>query len=89
MSPDIPKKNIPTQALVIEKPKSPFVLRNVVIDEVRDDELLIEMLYTGVCHTVSSQNVPSAVMQLLINLKGSRRTEWRYAHRRFPGYCRT
>ena len=31
----------------------PFVLRDVVIDEVNDDEVLVEMKYTGLCHTVS------------------------------------
>ena len=49
----IPQKQIPTKAFVVESPKSPFVLQDVVLDEVRDNEVLVEMMYTGLCHTVS------------------------------------
>lgn len=49
----IPQKQIPTKAFVVESPKSPFVLQDVVLDEVRDNEVLVEMKYTGLCHTVS------------------------------------
>lgn len=49
----IPQKRIPTKAFVVESPKSPFVLQDVVLDEVRDNEVLVEMMYTGLCHTVS------------------------------------
>jgi Zn-dependent alcohol dehydrogenase len=44
--------SIETVALVVGTPGSGFELQPVVFDEVRDDEYLIEMLYTGVCHTV-------------------------------------
>lgn len=47
-------KNIRTKALVVAKPKADFELQEVVYDEVRDDEYLIEMKYTGICHTVSA-----------------------------------
>ncbi|KAJ5082806.1 Polyketide synthase enoylreductase [Penicillium argentinense] len=47
----IPERQIPTKAFVVEAPGSPFVLRDVVLDEVRDNEVLIEMMYTGLCHT--------------------------------------
>jgi hypothetical protein len=50
----IPQKHIPTKAFVVETPKSPFVLQHVVLDEVRDNEVLVEMKYTGLCHTVST-----------------------------------
>jgi hypothetical protein len=43
---------IETVALVVEKPGSGFKLTPVVFDEVRDDEYLIEMMYSGICHTV-------------------------------------
>lgn len=46
------ERNIPTRALVVEEPGSPFELRDITLDEVRADELLIEMQYTGLCHTV-------------------------------------
>ena len=48
----IPDKNIPTKALVVEQPEAPFVLKDVILDEVRPDEVLVEMKYTGLCHTV-------------------------------------
>ncbi|KAJ5671263.1 Polyketide synthase enoylreductase [Penicillium longicatenatum] len=47
----IPEKQIPTKAFVVDSPGSPFVLQDVVLDEVRPHELLIEMKYTGLCHT--------------------------------------
>ncbi|KAJ6088710.1 Polyketide synthase enoylreductase [Penicillium sp. IBT 16267x] len=47
----IPEKQIPTKAFVIDSPGSPFVLQDVVLDEVRPHEVLIEMKYTGLCHT--------------------------------------
>lgn len=48
----IPEKQIPTKAFVVDAPGSSFVLRDVVLDEVRDNEILVEMKYTGLCHTV-------------------------------------
>ncbi|KAJ5547900.1 Polyketide synthase enoylreductase [Penicillium frequentans] len=47
----IPEKQIPTKAFVIDAPGSPFVMQDVVLDEVRPHEVLIEMKYTGLCHT--------------------------------------
>ncbi|KAJ6149202.1 Polyketide synthase enoylreductase [Penicillium samsonianum] len=47
----IPEKQIPTTAFVVEKPGAPFVLQEVVLDEVRTNEVLVEMKYTGLCHT--------------------------------------
>ncbi|KAF4120934.1 D-arabinose 1-dehydrogenase, Zn-dependent alcohol dehydrogenase family [Geosmithia morbida] len=44
-------KNIQTRAYVVDKVGDPFVLQDVVLDEVRDDEVLVEMKYTGLCHT--------------------------------------
>lgn len=45
-------KNIHTQAYVVDHKGAPFILREVILDEVRSDEVLIEMRYTGLCHTV-------------------------------------
>jgi Zn-dependent alcohol dehydrogenase len=50
----IPETQIPTKAFVVDAPGSPFVLRDVVLDEVRSNEVLVEMKYTGLCHTVRS-----------------------------------
>lgn len=50
----LPEKQIPTKAFVVEAPHAPFVLQDVVLDEVRDNEVLVEMKYTGLCHTVCS-----------------------------------
>jgi Zn-dependent alcohol dehydrogenase len=49
-----PENHIPTRALVVEKGGSPFVLQDITLDEVRDGEVLVEMKYTGLCHTVGS-----------------------------------
>lgn len=49
---ELPDKNIPTRALVVEKPGAPFILEDITLDEVRDNEVLVEMKYTGLCHTV-------------------------------------
>lgn len=46
-------KDIRTKAYVVEKSGAPFILQDVILDEVRDDEVLVEMKYTGLCHTVS------------------------------------
>ncbi|KIW09877.1 hypothetical protein PV08_11978 [Exophiala spinifera] len=47
----LPTTDIPTTALVVEKPGAPFLLEDVILDEIRSQELLVEIKYTGVCHT--------------------------------------
>ncbi|EAW16915.1 NAD(P)-dependent alcohol dehydrogenase [Aspergillus fischeri NRRL 181] len=47
----IPDKQIPTTGFVVEKPGAPLTLQNIILDEVRANEVLIEMKYTGLCHT--------------------------------------
>lgn len=44
--------NIATEALVTEKPGDKFEMRPIILDEVRGDEVLVEMKYSGICHTV-------------------------------------
>jgi len=46
--------NIRTEALVVEAPGAEFKRQTIYLDEIRGDELLIEMKYSGICHTVSS-----------------------------------
>ena len=43
--------NIQTEALVVDEAKAEFKLTTVILDEVRPDEVLIEMKYSGICHT--------------------------------------
>ncbi|KAJ5770000.1 uncharacterized protein N7511_002051 [Penicillium nucicola] len=47
----IPQKQIPTKAFVVKEAGAPFILQDVVLDEVRSNEVLVEMKYTGLCHT--------------------------------------
>lgn len=46
-------KSIETEALVVDEPNAPFKLTPIVLDEMRDNEFLVEMKYSGICHTVS------------------------------------
>lgn len=45
-------QDIPTKAYVVEEKGGPFILKDVVLDEVRADEVLVEIKYSGLCHTV-------------------------------------
>jgi aryl-alcohol dehydrogenase len=41
-----------TEALVVQEPGAPFVYQAVTVeDQLRDDEVLVEIKATGVCHT--------------------------------------
>lgn len=40
-----------TTALVLKEIKGPFSLEEVTVDKIRDDEALIEIHATGLCHT--------------------------------------
>ncbi|GAB1318174.1 Geraniol dehydrogenase [Madurella fahalii] len=42
---------IETEALVVEAAGGDFEMRRIVIDELKPDEVLVEMKYSGVCHT--------------------------------------
>ncbi|QLI68916.1 Aryl-alcohol dehydrogenase [Metarhizium brunneum] len=44
-------KDIHTEALVVSKPEGDFVMQPIILDEVRSDEVLVEMKYSGICHT--------------------------------------
>ncbi|PNP54027.1 hypothetical protein THARTR1_05234 [Trichoderma harzianum] len=44
-------KSIPTKAYVVERKGAPFVLQDILLDEIQSHEVLVEMLYTGLCHT--------------------------------------
>lgn len=41
-----------SEALVVAEPGSPFVYQEIEVDDIlRDNEVLVEMKATGVCHT--------------------------------------
>lgn len=42
-------RDIETIALVVTEPKADFKLQPIILDEIREDELLIEMKYSGIC----------------------------------------
>lgn len=44
-------KPVETIAWVVHDAKEDFKLENITLDGMRDDELLIEMKYSGICHT--------------------------------------
>lgn len=46
--------NIETEALVVSKPGDDFKLTPIILDEVRGNEVLVDMKYSGICHTVSA-----------------------------------
>lgn len=47
-------RNICTKAYVVQGEGDPFTLCDVVLDEVQPNEVLVEIWYTGICHTVST-----------------------------------
>jgi hypothetical protein len=53
--------NIETEAFVVDAPNAPFKLTPIILDEMREDEYLIEMKYSGICHTVCL-TIPEAVI---------------------------
>lgn len=44
-------RDFETEALVVMGPKAEFKLQPIILDEIRDDEVLVEMKYSGICHT--------------------------------------
>lgn len=50
-------RDIETVALVVSQPKADFKLQPIILDEIRDDEVLVEMKYSGICKFVLSYNI--------------------------------
>ncbi len=44
--------NIETIAYVVHGPKEDFKLETIVLDDIQDNEVLVDMKYSGICHTV-------------------------------------
>ena len=42
-------RDFETEALVVLEPKADFKLQPIILDEIRDDEVLVEMKYSGIC----------------------------------------
>ncbi|KAF2214516.1 hypothetical protein CERZMDRAFT_95780 [Cercospora zeae-maydis SCOH1-5] len=49
--PEVQTKNIETLAYVVHDAGENFKLENVLLDEMQPDELLVDMQYSGICHT--------------------------------------
>jgi Zn-dependent alcohol dehydrogenase len=64
----LPEKDIPTRALVVEKTFAPFELRDVILDEVRSNEVLVQLRYTGICHTVKTTVLASGETGLWLTM---------------------
>jgi hypothetical protein len=47
-------RDIETVALVVTEPKADFKLQPIILDEIRDDEVLVEMKYSGICTVTQS-----------------------------------
>ena len=56
---DVKTSNIETIGYVVHGPKQDFKLEDVVLTEMQDDELLIDMKYSGICHTASNHDQSS------------------------------
>lgn len=41
--------DIETVALFVKEPKADFELQTIVLDEIRENEVLVEMKYSGIC----------------------------------------
>ncbi|KAH7142706.1 aryl-alcohol dehydrogenase [Dactylonectria estremocensis] len=60
-----------TNALVVDAPGSPFVHRQVTVeDEPRDDEVMVEMHATGLCHTDLNFSKESSIPNLFPAILG-------------------
>ena len=44
--------NIDTIGYVVHQAKGDWKLEDIVLTEMQDDELLLDMKYSGICHTV-------------------------------------
>lgn len=58
MADNAPTQGIETIAYVVHKEKEDWKLEDIVLSDIQDNELLIDMKYSGICHTVSSLRAP-------------------------------
>ncbi|RSH76960.1 uncharacterized protein EHS24_003898 [Apiotrichum porosum] len=63
-----------TQAWVVDELNGPFVLRDVTLDDPLEDEVLIEMVASGICHTdllVASGHLPDNKFPVILGHEGA------------------
>lgn len=48
---EVSTKNVETIGWVVHGPKQEFKLEDLVLDDIQDNELLVDMKYSGICHT--------------------------------------
>ncbi len=53
---------VETEALVVNTPGGDFEMTPIVIQDLRPDEVLVEMKYSGVCHTVCISHTPGQAL---------------------------
>ncbi|KAF3761590.1 hypothetical protein M406DRAFT_94894 [Cryphonectria parasitica EP155] len=66
--------NIETEALVVAAPGDDFKLVPIILDEVRGNEVLVEMKYSGICHTdlvVQSGQLPIPEYPVVLGHEGA------------------
>ena len=51
---EVSTKNIETIAYVVHEYNKDFKLESIILDDIQDNELLVDMKYSGICHTVTS-----------------------------------
>lgn len=76
--PTAPTRNIETVGLVVEKAEADFKLMPITLDEVRPNEVLVEMKYSGICHTVRSfviSDVTGTVLTWYLGPRGTSRKD--------------
>ncbi|CAN8098332.1 unnamed protein product [Discula destructiva] len=69
-----PFTNIQTEALVVAKAGDDFKLTPIVLDEIKGNEALVEMKYSGICHTdivVQSGQMPGCEYPIVLGHEGA------------------
>ncbi|KAJ9143029.1 Alcohol dehydrogenase superfamily, zinc-type [Pleurostoma richardsiae] len=70
----VTRRRLTTKAYVVDKVGAPFVLRDVVVDEILPDEVLVDIKYTGFCHTdavVQSGGMPVNGFPVVLGHEGA------------------
>jgi len=49
-------RDIETVALVVTEPRADFKLQQIILDEIREDEVLVEMKFSGICMGLHPSN---------------------------------
>lgn len=57
-------RDIETMALVVTQPKADFKLQPIILDEIREDGVLVEMKFSGIC--ASTSTYPCVYHQLTV-----------------------